>query len=63
VLVKTNVQDLLDDLKELEKDMTRRLEQMVRGLVYKFTVIAVGNTPLGDDVLLGFSNKDYERLA
>ena len=47
-MITTDIKDLLKDLKELEIDITRRLEKMVRGFMYEFSVTAISNTPLGD---------------
>lgn len=39
---------LLKSLQDAHADAKRRLEQMVRGFAYEFSVRAIENTPLGD---------------
>ena len=39
---------LLASLTKAHKDATKRLEQMVRGFAYEFSLRAIENTPLGD---------------
>lgn len=47
-MITVNIAELLKDLENLNKDVVRRLEQMVRGFTYEFAMIAVEKTPFGD---------------
>ena len=42
---------LLKSLQDAHADAKRRLEQMVRGFAYEFSLRAIENTPLGDSEL------------
>lgn len=47
-MITVDIDALLKDMQNLELDVTRRLEKMVRGFMYEFSLSAIDNTPLGD---------------
>ena len=48
-MISIDVSKLVQELKDYKIDVQRRLENMVRGFTYEFAMIAIDNTPLGDD--------------
>lgn len=48
-MISIDVSKLVQELKDYKIEVTKRLENMVRGFTYEFAMIAIDNTPLGDD--------------
>jgi hypothetical protein len=48
--VSANIEDLAKQLQELEKQVEKKLEGMVRGFALSIAESAVDNTPIGDSV-------------
>lgn len=48
-MITADVSKLVEQLKQYHLDCVKRMENMVRGFTYEFAMIAIDNTPLGDD--------------
>ena len=48
-MISIDVSKLVQELKDYKIEVQKRLENMVRGFTYEFAMIAIDNTPLGDD--------------
>lgn len=62
-MIKCDVTDFIKSLELLHQDVVRRLEQMVRGFTYEFALIAIENTPIGDDVTYANLYKSREKYT
>ena len=48
-MITADVSKLIEQLNQYHLDAVKRMENMVRGFTYEFAMIAIDNTPLGDD--------------
>lgn len=60
--VSCNIDELVESLKQLEKEVTRKLEGMVHLFVYNITAQAIDNTPFGNAGLYARFYNSRERL-
>lgn len=62
-MIKCDVTDFIKSLELLHKDVVRRLEQVVTGFAYEFTMILSNNTPISTEESIQKFKYRYQQRA